>query len=243
MFAFPDPKPFPVSGSTTVAGTSADDILAGYTGNDRVNGGSGDDIFLEGSHTFLATGGGFTMGVTYDLGQGNDTFDGGAGYDLLTVGGTTRAAVLNLSTGTLTRGTEVDTFFNVEDFDLGEGADKVIGTRNDMLLFTEGGNDTVVRLSTNSYLDGGAGFDLLDLRSLTAALTLNLSNGKLPQGSIAVNFEAVIGSATATNKLTGGTLGESLTGGALADSLYGGGGNDSLQGGAGNDSLDGGARQ
>lgn len=247
-----DPKPVPTTGNDKFTGTSGNDVLSGYNGNDSLTGGAGDDLFQEGSYTWKANAGSFKKGSTYDMGVGNDTFNGGDGFDMLSVAGMARAGTLNLSAGTLTRGAEVDHFSSVELFELGEGADKVTGFKDNVYVATMGGNDTVVGLCSNSVIDGGTGLDVLDLTAETAMTQVDLSNTGTINASkttFVIGFETVLGALDAQNFLSGGTAAESLVGGNLADTLWGGngidtllggGGNDTVHGDAGNDSIDGG---
>ncbi len=232
--------------ATVVTGTSGRDVFSGFTGHDTLYGGAGADYIFEGRAVWSgASVGGLTQGQSYDFGTGNDLIYGGIGSDLLSYSGSTRAGILNLGLGTQTRatttqGTEIDRFFGVELFLLGDGDDQVMAGLDDVAVATMAGNDTVRGLSGNGTLDGGAGTDLLDLTGETGALTVNLLQKSASFGNHVSGFEAVLGATNAANILTGAGTGEWLAGGNLADEVNGGAGNDRLFGDAGQDRLIGG---
>lgn len=116
----------------------------------------------------------------------------------------------------------------------GDGADTLLGGA---------GNDLIFGLPNDARLDGGLGYDTLDLSLATGPVRyLATFGGQLtywPDSSpetyaVAAGFEQVIGSSHA-DYLIGGGGAESLAGAGGADHLDGGGGNDSLTGGAGAD--------
>ena len=116
----------------------------------------------------------------------------------------------------------------------GAGADEIYG---------EGGNDVISGLPGDVRLDGGAGFDTLDLSQASGPLRyLGSFGGQLTYWpdptpasyTIAAGFERVIGGAY-SDYLLGGSFADTLEGGGGADHLDGKGGNDVLIGGAGAD--------
>ena len=70
------------SGSDTITGDGADNILIGSAGIDILSGNGGND-------TFIAT-----------IGDGNDTYNGGGGIDMLDLSRTSAAATVSLRNGT-----------------------------------------------------------------------------------------------------------------------------------------------
>lgn len=232
-----DPNPVPGKGNNVFVGTSANDVLSGFDGNDRLSGSGGNDLFLEGLYTWNASTGPFVAGQSYDMGRGNDTFDGGSGFDLLSVSLTAPAAVLDLAAGTLTRGTEQDRFVNVELFELGTGDDLVRGAADLVYIDTAEGNDTVVGFHAHSYLIGGAGSDVLDLRGETRTLTIALDGSSSSLDATVLGFETVLGATRRATSLLGSTAAELLVGGDWADTLRGGGGNDTMRGASGRDVI------
>jgi Ca2+-binding RTX toxin-like protein len=157
-----------------------------------------------------------------------------------------------------------------------QGADTVTGGKYDDVLMGDGGNDRLNGGAGNDFLwggsgsnrllggagkdslscgpdaegllDGGAGFDQLQLNqsNTNAALVLDLSKPgklqKLPSGVLVVNIEqGIITTGSGDDRLTGGRYGDVFYGGLGDDLLIGGRGNDTLSGDAGNDTLQGGA--
>lgn len=123
--------------------------------------------------------------------------------------------------------------------DGGAGNDTITGGAGADTLLGGSGNDTIYGSADDVRLDGGLGYDTLDLSSATGPIRyLGSYGGQLtywpdptPQNyTIAAGFEHVIG----------GAYSDHLSGGGGADTLDGAGGVDYLMGGAGNDTLIGG---
>lgn len=114
------------------------------------------------------------------------------------------------------------------------------------------GDDKLVGTSRSEVIDGGKGFDLLDLSKLTAAARIDLASGKADMGGGHVdtvhNMEGVVGTSAsdtllgngAANKLRGLAGNDRIDGRGGDDVLAGGDGNDDIIGGNGNDVLYGG---
>ncbi len=113
-----------------------------------------------------------------------------------------------------------------------------------------GGNDTFVSGVGAEYFDGGEGLDTVSYASASVRLVVDLVNGALTRGSLAlgdtlVSIEGVITGNKADilrgndadNMLNGAAGTDVLTGAAGADTLIGGGGADSLTGGSGADAF------
>ena len=123
--------------------------------------------------------------------------------------------------------------------DGGAGNDVISGGTGADTLLGGAGNDTIYGMPDDARLDGGSGFDTLDLSLATGPVRyLASSGGQLtywPDSTpstytIASGFERVIGSGYS----------DYLIGGAGNDMLEGMVGDDHLDGGAGNDTLSGG---
>ena len=120
----------------------------------------------------------------------------------------------------------------------GGGNDTIYGGAAGDTLIGGGGNDTIFGLPNDVRLDGGLGFDTLDLSLAAGPVRYLGSYGQLtywPDSTpetyaVAKGFEHVIGSSYA----------DWLFGGSGADTLEGSGGADHLDGGLGNDVLSGG---
>lgn len=195
--------------------------LTGLAGNHSIDAGTGNDSITgsAGNDSLMGAAGNDTL----NGGAGNDTLDGGEGADLALLSGNfAEFAVKRLGPNayTLTKGAEVKTIRNVENFQFsdgtrtqaqvdaasgptvgGEGNDMLNGTTGDDNIDGSGGDDQLNGLGGNDTLTGGLGNDTLD----------------------------------------GGDGNDLIFGGAGNDSLLGGAGNDTIDAGAGNDTIDGGA--
>ena len=115
----------------------------------------------------------------------------------------------------------------------GSGADVLRSTAAVENIYGNAGNDVIFGLPSDMRLDGGAGFDTLDLSLAEAGVRYAETGGLLrywPQNAgtaTAYNFERVVGSEH----------GDWLYAAGGADIVAGGGGGDSLGGGAGDDIL------
>src|SRR5262249_1879697 len=237
-------------------------------------GGAGADSFLGGAGQDTVVGG-----------AGNDSYDGGTGVDLVTYAASLGGVTVNLGTNVNAGGDAAgDKLFNIENVTGSTLSDNISGDKNANLILGgtgddtlgggAGGNDTISGeggdgtvamlggLTAADKLDGGDGFDILELNG-------DYKAGLVFGATTAVNFEAIVVDAgfnynltlsDATNAdglffdataLVGNTLKLNAaaekssfldaTGGTGNDTIIGGGGADMLDGGAGNDSLSGGA--
>jgi len=241
--------------------TSAFNFIGG-AGNDKFVGGNGADTF---------TGG-----------LGADTFTGGLGLDTVTYasGGAVTVDLATNANGGAAAGDKLSGIETVIGSDLGDSihgdanANTIkAGLGDDLLGGGAGGNDTLfgedgddtfdmlAALTAVDKLDGGDGFDTLEL-------TGNYAAGLVFGATTAINFEQIIVDAGSNYNLTlsdavsstdlivdgGALVGNTLKltataeknnlfvfGGTGNDTLIGGAGSDLLDGGAGNDSLSGGA--
>jgi len=164
-------------------GGNGNDVLAGGAGNHSLFGELGDDTLIGGD------------GVDFlDGGIGDDLIQGGSGADII-IGGFGRDTVSfeNSTTGlTLDFGQEVytgdaagDSIFGVEavigsqgddhlilsgdvvDAEGGSGADTIVGTDGNNILFGGSGDDTLDGRVGNDVLNGGEGEDLVILSGST----------------------------------------------------------------------------
>lgn len=153
-------------------------------------------------------------------GLGNDSIDGGADPDALNGG----------------PGNDTIEGGPGDDLILGEdGSDVIYGGPDDDLILPGPGPDSVFGgggTDTVSYITSGA---------VTVDLATPANNAGDAAGSTFDSVENLVGSASASNTLTGDTGNNELTGGASDDLLAGGAGNDTLTGNGGLDSLIGGA--
>ncbi|MCU0829390.1 MAG: hypothetical protein MUE52_18885, partial [Tabrizicola sp.] len=272
QFAGPD--------DSSLTGISGSDMLLGGDGNDLIEGGSGSDLLVDGSGGDTLSGGAgadlFVMtrdgshDVIVDFQLGIDRIDLSAwgpihSLSVLTITATPTGALIQYDGETLELRSPnglpiLPGAFRLGDF-IGlwhapppESPDLLVqGTPQTDLKTGTAGNDRF-RLSPGAdTLDGGDGFDTIDLSTSSTGIRYAIgspsSNTGLAAGQAHTNFEAVIGSrfndtltgdATA-NLLDGGDGTDRLSGGNGDDTLLGGPGNDFLFGGAGADLLDGGS--
>ncbi len=162
----------------------------------------------------------------------NDVLDGGTGDDMLFGGKQDDTLIGGSGTNTLAGGGNDDTY-----------------------VFTPGviATDTLIEDASQVIqgLSVVGGSDTLDFSGLAVPVTIDLSSTALQTVAVGLqvqlddsttafssdHFENVLGSATASNTLTGNLADNRLTGGAGTDNLSGGLGNDTLDGLAGNDQL------
>ena len=244
--------------------------LLGDSGNDTLVGGAGNDILYGDGRVvadFVLPGGAFSLygDVERDLGSangvdgndlleggiGNDTIDGGGGTDTASYAHASGAVTVTLTaTGGSSSGADgSDTLFSIENLTGSAfndtltgnaGANVIDGGAGVDTIQGGGGDDTLIGGDGADVLDGGTGVNTVDYSGSSAAVSVNLQNGRGTGGAAAgdtiSNVQNVIGSAFADNLV--GTNGVNrLDGGAGNDTLNGGGGADVLIGGAGSDTF------
>jgi len=189
-----------------------------------------------------------------DLLMGNaaaNTLNGGLGSDTVSYANATGAVTVTLTAtgGSTTGAGGNDTLLSIEnatgsafnDTLVGNAAANILdgGAGNDSLQ-GGGGDDILIGGSGADTLDGGTGINTVDYSASSAAVSVNLQNGKGSGGDAAgdmiSNVQNLIGSAFA-DKLLGGNGANTLNGGAGNDQLNGGVDADLLIGGAGNDTF------
>ena len=152
----------------------------------------------------------------------------------------------------------------------GLGDDTITGSDGDTTIYAGGGNDTVNAGAGNAIifggygadtlngdagddfisagpglfwdtLDGGDGFDTLDMSDASVAVKVNLSAGySLGRGVDTIsNFERVV-TGSGNDVVIASSGNETLEGGAGNDTIIGWAGFDTLEGGSGDDVLTGG---
>ena len=146
----------------TINGDSVANTLGGGAGIDTINGREGND--------------------TLAGGDGKDTMDGGAGVDTVTVAISGVAAKINLTADTVTRGTEIDRVFNIEnaigsnfvDEVRGDGAaNRLDGLGGNDTIYGEGGDDILIGGVGKDTLVGGAGKDIFDFAKGDSGINAN----------------------------------------------------------------------
>lgn len=244
-----------VTGTASVAGggnstvTGIETLFTG-SGDDMITGdGSNNAIFADGgNNTIFGGGGNDSISVT----DGNNTIDGGAGTNSLNMSSVTADTTVNLATNTASVAGVAGTssVMNIATVFTGTGDDTVTGDGLNNAIFVGdgnntvsagGGNDTIVVTDGNNTIDGGADSDTLNMNSLSADITLDLSANTASVAGVAgtssvANIENV-NTGSGNDTVTGDIMNNALNGAAGTDTLEGGGGGDSLTGGAGSDSF------
>ncbi len=211
-----------------LVGTSGDDVICGFGGNDTIKPGAGHDEIYGGSPTGGPDGtsdtisyDNLTCGVEVDLlnGYAEDTLDGGACI------GTTR-----------------DVVSGIENITGGAGADTLRGDTEANIIKGNAGVDMLLGDAGNDKLYGGAGVDAASyVRGYSTGVTVDLATiveqNTVGAGSDLLNtIEGLFGTPEA-DTLSGSTAANTLSGLEGNDVIRGRAGNDTLFGLAGADSL------
>ena len=204
-----------------IAGTSGNDKLDGKGGVDTLTGGAGDDLYIVDSPFDIAW---------EDIGQGHDTVLADASYTLSANIEVLKASggysAINLTGNALSN----EIFGNL-------GANGIYGLDGDDGLYGDGGNDIIDGGVGQDVLYGGIGNDFLSGGDGNDLLYGDTGQDTIDGGT---GHDRLYG-GTESNRLLGQSGNDTLFGGMHADTLQGGDGNDRLYGDAGNDVLDGGA--
>ncbi|TWT01670.1 peroxidase family protein [Reyranella sp. CPCC 100927] len=240
------------TGEDTLNGNTGNDLLFGHDDDDTLNGGDGDDLLVGGAGN-----------DTLDGGADLDTMVGGAGNDDYVVDDIADVIVEAAGAGTGTDEvlTELAAYTlgaNVENLTYtGIDASAFAGTGNTLGNVITGGdlNDTLVGLAGADTLDGGLGADSMaggadndvyvvddagDVVNETAADSTGIDR-------VVSSINYTLGTGVENLDLTGtatdgtgNTLNNVIQGNDAANQLFGAGGSDTLSGFDGNDLLDGG---
>lgn len=162
-----DPDGDLVDASDAANGTN-DDVIDAGAGNDSIDSGLGNDLILAGAgddEIFLD---GSLQNDTIIGGETEETVSEG---DRINFSAISDGLLINFTaegTGTITDGTATTEFSEIERFQMGTGADTVIGSDgveeiignygNDV-IFAGGGDDTIFSGFDSDYVDGGDGND------------------------------------------------------------------------------------
>ncbi|HSV12649.1 MAG TPA: M10 family metallopeptidase C-terminal domain-containing protein, partial [Tepidisphaeraceae bacterium] len=201
---------------------SGDDTVIQNAANNVLNGGGGSDTLSYAT----ATG-----GITLNLGLGTAQNTGSAGFDTVLnfekLVGTDYNDVLTAdgSTSTLTAGGGDDILI--------AGMYSAVGGIG---LFGGDGNDTFYLGMGSAWVDGGAGFNIVDCSRATAGMLLATSGSYGAGIDTLSHIQEIIGSNYA-DTLSSWLPGDILIGGSGDDSLSSAGGGATLAGGLGNDTY------
>jgi Ca2+-binding RTX toxin-like protein len=266
-------------------GSNFGDKLIGGAGNNILNGGAGIDMA---SYEFAASAVAVDMvNGTVSGGAGRDTLisiegikgsdfndlirsnvmpnfiDGGAGVDTVDYSAATASVVANLSMGKSFGASGNDTLIGIENVNMTNFNDEVVGDAasnrifgragNDVLdgdlgddfVYGEDGDDELYGWVGNDTLLGGAGLDKIygeDGNDVVSGGDANdsISGGLGDDRLYGDNGDDTILGGDGIDKLYGGEGGDILSGGLGGDAIDGGAGRDVLRGDDGNDALNGG---
>ncbi|MFN6008898.1 MAG: Calx-beta domain-containing protein, partial [Microcystis sp.] len=161
-------------GNDTISGNAGFDEIYGEDGNDVLNGGVGNDQLYGGNGNDLLNGDSGDDYFTGDEGN-NDTINGGAGSDRYHADYSYGSSGLTMTydtagSGTITVGTETDTFTSIESFNGFKGTDyndvifggTAVGYGYYEYLYGREGNDTISGNAGGDIIDGENGNDVLN---------------------------------------------------------------------------------
>lgn len=223
------------AGDDRLLGGDGDDQIHGGDGNDHLAGGKGHDVLFgeAGDDTLLGDEGNDIL----IAGAGNDHLDGGTGDDRLFGDGGDDMLFGSAGKDLLDGGTGKDGLSGGSGNDVVSGGDG-----DDTILAGFAGEEARAGTSPASdgddHYSGGAGFDTYDASFATAAMRIDLDEGKATGAQtgtdILEGIEAVIGGAGG-DVIVGDSADNRLDGGAGNDVLVALSGNDIVIGGAGDD--------
>ncbi|MEB8385653.1 calcium-binding protein [Rhodobacteraceae bacterium KMM 6894] len=238
-----------LTGNDTIRGTNGDNTINGHGGDDRVYALDGnDDIDLGAGDDYLRAA------------SGANFYDGGSGDDYISYYDSIVGLTLDLEStyGSVAGWGGDDTIVGFEgasgsntqdDFILGTGGDNTIrGYGGNDTVFDRGGadliqlgagNDFVVAGGGQDSYEGGSGDDFLSYFDSSGGVDVDLAadsaTGSWANNDVIEDFEAVAGSGTGDDTLSGTSGDNTLVGNGGDDRVFDRGGNDSVNLGAGDD--------
>ena len=174
--------------------------LVGGAGNDQITGGAGGDWI--------------TPGI------GSDIIDGMGGIDMLSLVDLPQAAVVDLDAQTANSGSDLDSFFGIENVTATIYGDYIVGDEGANRIRALGDYDWMVGAGGGDQFEGGTGRDMVSYVNADGAVLVHLGAGY-----------------GAGDQATGDTYidVERATGSRFNDTFYGSNGEDDFRGLAGND--------
>ncbi|MFT3729113.1 MAG: calcium-binding protein [Terricaulis sp.] len=260
-------------GDDTIDALGGEDTVLGLAGNDVINGGDGNDVLRgDGGAAYTGPSGNDVL----NGGAGNDYMNGGAGIDTFNGGdgndrvsffslNATQGAIANLITQTISN----DGFGNAETMtsveQLGDGTvfvDQYTGNDSNNLFlvstgdiaYGNGGTDIFNMSGAAALIDGGTGFNLLELTGDQSGVYVPDNNGDgladlvtMTEGyTVDLRFNEVVdglgnvGQVFNIQEVDGSELADSIFGDNNSNQLFGWGGDDVVLGFGGDDVIDGG---
>lgn len=202
-----------ISGFKDVRGSTGDDFIAGDNQDNVLEGLSGADTLVGGD------------GDDYLIADTSDSIEGGAGYDTLDLSDSVLVGSENFGDAEFLVGSEGNDLIDADGGEL-DG------------LYAGDGDDEIIGSQLISNVDGGEGFDIVDVE-LSGATTIDLDSlnySSVDQLIIESGDLTLSGSLEDVNVFTG-SGDDLIQAGVGYDFIAAGGGNDSLSGGDGADTL------
>lgn len=220
-----------------IRGNTQDNVISGLDGEDKMFGHGGDDTLIGGKGNDKFFGGKGDDLLVWNNGDGSDFMKGGSGYDTVQVNFDTDLVddeLQNKDVAEFTSTVHGIEFARIEVNDQTERGLFKLDIRETETIETNfgGGDDTAVIADTVLDeivldLDGGDGVDLLDFSQAANAVDVDLDAGTINNGSTAVEFENVTGTAF-NDKISGNDENNVIRGGAGNDIMSGGEGADTF---------------
>jgi Ca2+-binding RTX toxin-like protein len=242
-------EPFPpFQQPVEVRGTPGNDVLIGTSADEHIQAFRGDDILFGGAGNDQLAGG--IGNDRLEGGPGFDSYDGGPGNDTLTFGVADGPASVDLSTSSVVSGGVFEFVQNVENATGSVFGDTLLGDDNDNRLVGGGGLDLLGGRLGDDILDGGRDGAYATWAGEEGAVTVDLATGIANEwdggkdtliaisGAVGTDFADVLRGDANANRLEGGAGDDTLLGRGGDDVLVGGAGADVLRGGAGIDTAD-----
>ncbi len=159
-------------------GNAGHDLLDGGDGDDQIFGDDGNDIIIGGGGGDTASGGAGNDQFIAEIDDGNDSYDGGSGEDTIDLSGTTVAATIDLSAGTVSSA-EVgdDQIANIEHAKGGKGDDIIIDSDDANIFVGNGGDDVFIFISGNKSGKGKGHRDRIEDFEVGDKIDVSLMDG------------------------------------------------------------------
>ena len=256
-----------LAGDATLLNAMVTDVLIGGTGNDHLEGGKGDDIYVfglgDGADTILDIGSTApTENNTGSSAVGDKLlFGGGITFEdliLQRIGADMRIYVADQTNLTIPLADLTDSitiqgwggassesdnrieilqFYNGMDFNIGNISNTYLGTDLTGAGITGGVDDLLTGSNLSDWIDGFAGNDTLNGLDGDDFIFGRVGDDTINGGA----GKDIIAGGEGNDTISGGTGDDVITGGEGNDVLNGSSGRDVLMGGAGNDTLNGGS--
>jgi Ca2+-binding RTX toxin-like protein len=253
-----------LSNFENLTGSAFDDLLAGDSNDNAIDGGEGIDtanyaaaasgvavsLALQGSAQDTVGAGidtlsnienilGSILGDALTGDANNNVIDGGAGTGNDTLDGGAGVDTVSYASADSAVRVALSIQAGVQQNTLGAGTDRLSNFQN---LTGSGYDDLLAGDVLDNIIDGGAGTDTVSYEFAASGVDIYLTWGNVSGGAgndSLISIEALVGSAF-DDRLIGSAGTDTLTGGAGNDTIKSKGGGDLMNGGAGDDRITGG---